>query len=338
MPGSRSRALVEVTGQFQFRTYCRQFRTPLRTHHRVWQQRQGIIVRLQAPMGQVSFGEIAPLPEFGSEPFEAAEQFCRSLPVVAAETFLQHVPVAYPATRFGLESAWRSLITPPVTPPRQRSPSNCCALLPTGSAALSTWQPLWQQGFRTFKWKLGVAAWQPEKQALIQLCQALPTDARLRLDANGGLNLDTTHQLLNLCDRLPAGTIEFVEQPLPPAQFAELLAIAQTYRTPIALDESVASLEQLHACHAADWPGIYVLKASILGSPTELDALIRDANLDVVFSTVFETSIGRQHCLHLAAAIANPNRALGFGTQHWFEDDGLDDPDPERVWQHLLSN
>ncbi|MEO0948813.1 MAG: o-succinylbenzoate synthase, partial [Cyanobacteria bacterium J06641_5] len=60
------------------RPYCRAFRQPLRTHHGIWEKRQGAIVRLETDTGRVGWGEIAPLPSFGSETLAAALQLCPS--------------------------------------------------------------------------------------------------------------------------------------------------------------------------------------------------------------------------------------------------------------------
>ncbi|MEO0376361.1 MAG: o-succinylbenzoate synthase, partial [Cyanobacteria bacterium P01_A01_bin.17] len=37
-----------------------------------------------------------------------------------------------------------------------------------------------------------------------------------------------------------------------------------------------------------------------------------------VFSSVFETEVGRHACLQLAKTLSN--RAVGFGLDHWFAD------------------
>jgi O-succinylbenzoate synthase len=55
-----------------------------------------------------------------------------------------------------------------------------------------------------------------------------------------------------------------------------------------------------------------VIKAPITGSIMQLRRVCLNYDLDTVFSSVFETSIGRGMSLSLAQELANPERALGY--------------------------
>jgi O-succinylbenzoate synthase len=46
---------------------------------------------------------------------------------------------------------------------------------------------------------------------------------------------------------------------------------------------------------------------------------------------VFETAIARQAALQLAAELSNPKRAVGFGVNHWFDED--DENWLEHLWK-----
>jgi O-succinylbenzoate synthase len=127
-----------------------------------------------------------------------------------------------------------------------------------------------------------------------------------------------------------AGIVEFLEQPLPPGQFDAMLEMRTRYSTPIALDESVATLTQLEECYQRGWRGVFVIKAAIAGSPKRLRQFCQDYNIDAVFSSVFESAIARQAALQLAAELSNPNRAVGFGVNHWFNED--DETWLEHLW------
>jgi len=115
------------------------------------------------------------------------------------------------------------------------------------------------------------------------------------------------------------GVVEFLEQPLPPTKFEQMLSLTQQHQTAIALDESVATLSQLEDCYRQGWRGIYVVKPAIAGSPQKLKQLTQQLQLDIVISSVFETTIGRQAILKLAREIAT-HRALGFSVNQWFKD------------------
>ncbi len=360
-----------MDGHLQFRVYSRSFRQPLQTRHGQWAERQGIILRLRDGAGRVGFGEIAPIPWFGSETLEQAVDCCRQLSedlLTTGESWrsaIADIPDRLPACQFGFESALAMLDGDRDCQPEDAGPNSAqgwSALLPAGEAALSAWRSLWDQGFRTFKWKLGGGS-EPlatsELAQLQRLRRALPRAAKLRLDANGGLSRESARRYLDQCDALGAegAGIEFLEQPLPPEDFAVMQDLAQQYQTPLALDESVATLCQLRGYYQWGWRGVFVVKPAIAGSPTRLRQFCRAHPLDLVFSSALETPIGRQAGLRLAADVRpsfGPHdqgqgdsdaprvsdtpavRALGYGTAHWFQDAEIEDF--EQLWQSLSSN
>ncbi len=341
--------------QFEFRPYQRRFIRPLATSHGTWDIREGIILRLSDETN-IGWGEIAPISWFGSETIEQALLFCRQLPTEITEETIFSIPDELPACQFGFESALRGVgegesggvgeggkeelfsLPPcppyPPYPPLLHSPApplplsphslTYSALLPAGEAALEQWQKLWEQGYRTFKWKIGVYAIASELKIFELLTQSLPPDAKLRLDANGGLSYEDAKLWLWTCDNIQANqnrvSIEFIEQPLSVNQFQRMLELSSCYKTKIALDESVATLKQLECCFKQGWRDIFVIKPGIVGSPSRLRQFCQQHKIDVVFSSVFETEIGRQAALNLAAELSQHNRAVGFGVNHFFDE------------------
>ncbi|MGK7872801.1 MAG: o-succinylbenzoate synthase [Xenococcaceae cyanobacterium] len=328
--------------RFQFRPYQRHFRQPLKTSHGSWEVREGIILRLTDDVGKVGWGEIAPLPWFGSETLEEALAFCRQLGEEVTGEEIEGIPEELSACQFGFESAVEDLSRAKALRrkegdkgARRRCFYSC--LLPAGEAALQEWQTVWEKGNRgdkwagkgdkerisqlpvTFKWKIGVRSIEEEIKVFGQLAQALPARAKLRLDANGGLCLEEAKEWLRVADK--AGIVEFVEQPLCPQQFDLMLELSANYSTPLALDESVANLKQLEDCYRKGWRGIFVIKAAIAGSPKRLRQFCQEHEIDAVFSSVFETAIGSEAALRLAAELSPTNRAVGFGVNHWFRED-----------------
>ena len=323
--------------RFEFRPYRRPFRQTLRTSHGAWKHREGIILKFTDQQSRIGFGEVAPLPWFGTETQEQALSFCAQVPQQVSLSCGFTILSTLPACRFGFEVALNNLRRDIRS--AQPETAQYSALLPTGEAALSAWSRLWALGHRTFKWKIGVAPFAVELAWLSLLMDRLPLGAKLRLDANGGLDELTAHHWLDHCDRL-GHRIEFIEQPLPPDRFPDLLRLAHRYQTAIALDESVTTLDQLKAHYFRGWRGIYVVKAAIMGSPNQLKQFCRDYSIDVVISSVFETDIGRQALIDLTVELETllphaPRRVLGLGTQQWLPNDGLDDPDWEALWQRL---
>lgn len=318
--------------QFQFKPYHRLFKFPLKTYHGSWKERLGILLRLTDQRGNQSWGEIVPLSWFGSETFQEAMAFCQQLSSCITTEMILTIPDTLPACQFGFESALSG---------QNKDKNNdinyltFSGLLPTGKQALDSWKNLYDRGYRTLKWKIGVLPFQEEfslfQQFINQVNQTISINYNhlpilLRLDANGGLTDEMAQQWLDACDSLNLNTInlvriEFIEQPLSIDKFDAMLELSQEYSTPIALDESVASLQKLQDYCQQGWPGIFVIKPAIIGSPRKLRQLCKTDSLDLVFSSAFESLIGQTAALELAAELSQKNRAVGFGVQHWFEED-----------------
>jgi len=301
---------------FTYSIYQRPFRQPLKTSHGVWQVRVGIIIQLTDNLGRSHQGEIAPIPWFGSESIEQAILWCQQLSgdrITSAQIY--QIPDNLPACQFGFGSALTAF-----TSDRSKSIQtdlDISALLPSGAAAIERLPALYSQGYSTFKWKIGVLPIAQEVAIWTQLMTVLPADAKLRLDANGGLTYPFAEQWLELCDR--ESRIEFIEQPLAPDKISQIRELAQLHNTPIALDESVATFDRIQSVYADGWRGIYVVKPGIAGFPWRLAEFITQYQLDVVFSSVMETNVGRDAAFQLASSL-QLNRSMGFGIDEWFSD------------------
>lgn len=310
--------------RFEFYPYQRRFRQPLHTSHGVWNVREGIILRLSDEMERIGWGEIAPLPWFGSETLKDALEFCQQLKGKVTEEEIKEISEGLSACQFGFETALYSIqnSNSDVTKKEQKE-INCSYLLPAGKDALEVWQDLLNHEYinhsMTFKWKIGVESINEEIEIFKKLVELLPTKTKIRLDANGGLSFEEAKNWLEIVDKTEI--VEFIEQPLSPQYFDSMLDLSANYSTAIALDESVVTLQQLENCYRKGWRGVYIIKAAIAGSPKRLRQFCQQYKIDAVFSSVFETKIGREAVLKLAAELSNPNRAVGFGITHWFEND-----------------
>ncbi len=298
--------------QFSFQPYQRKFKQPLQTSHGSWEVREGVILSLTDSAGKTNWGEIAPISWFGSETITQALNYCHQLPAEITSETICSIPDSLPACQFGFESALAANN-------QNSSHLTYSGLLPTGIAALKQWCVLWEQGYHTFKWKIGVYPIAEELEIFAAITHSLPESAKLRLDANGGLTYDEAKVWLQTCDRIKI--IEFIEQPLGVQQFEQTLELSNCYRTAIALDESVATFNQLQACYQRGWRGIFVIKPSIIGFPSRLRQFCQTYNIDAVFSSAFETEIGRKAALNLAVELANCDRAVGFGIDSFLSPD-----------------
>jgi o-succinylbenzoate synthase len=293
---------------FSFGRYQRPFLYPLQTAHGQWSVREGLIIQLVDEAGKSYWGEIAPIPWFGSESLAEAIEFCTSLGDLVS--WPMEIPDRLPATQFAFSAAIPYGYEPlePVIEDVAWS-----VLLPAGERVLTAWQRPWELGHRTFKWKIGVMGVAEELAIFDRLLTTLPVDAKLRLDANAGLSYDDAYTWLL---SLPVNAVEFLEQPV--ASLTEMLRLTERFDIPLAVDELVSNLGRLQDCYEQGWRGIYVIKPCISGSLAELTDFIKKRQLDVVLSSSLESSIGRRAILRWTAAQQLTKRAAGLATSSWF--------------------
>ena len=341
--------------RLQYRRYLLPFRSAMRTAHGPWAEREGLLVRLEDAAGGVGYGEAAPIPWFGSETVGAAESACRELGEAVDDERLVALPRALGCLRNAMAAARpREKTFAPVHPHLA-----VAALLPAGRAALGQVAAKAEAGFRVFKWKVGVGDAADELALLDDVCAALPSGAKLRLDANGAWDRRQAERWLARCADRP---VEFVEQPAFAGTTADrpsatemrkvddlLRGLAGDFPTPIALDESVASDGDVERWLAMDWQGVWVIKPSLLGDVATTLAGLAKARATVVFSSALETRVGAQEALRVAFAWEGGPRALGFGVWPLFADGRFDGPyagpflhwedvnriNPEAIWNAL---
>ncbi len=303
---------------FHSKRYRLPLRTPLRTAHGTWREREGIIVRLEDEAGRTGFGEIAPIPWFGTETLTEAEEICRKLGDKADTGTLDAVPEKLGCVRFALAQ-----VREPAdgVAPTMRLP--VAALLPAGRDALPALTGKIEAGFLAFKWKVGVGAVDDELVLLDDLLAQLPSHARLRLDANGAWNRRQAARWLERCAERP---IEFVEQPVAPAEEDVLVGLAADFPVKLALDESVVRLAEARRWQGLGWPGLFVIKPALAGPLSELIAWVAGTKADVVISSAVETGLGRSAILRAALSGSLTQHALGFGPDVFFGDRLWDGP------------
>ncbi|QUS60475.1 o-succinylbenzoate synthase [Synechocystis sp. PCC 7339] len=303
--------------QVKFYSYNFPLPNPVVTAHGHWQRRQGLIVELRNQEGKTGRGEIAPLPWFGTEDLASATDFCSSLNGRITPEQIKKIGGRLPCCGFAfgsteLELSSENLIE---TDPQN---INYCQLLPTGKRALDYLNSGQKLTANTVKWKIAVDDFPKERDLYLQLLatlEQLPGQINLRLDANGGLTPALARQWLTLLDRQRGNSllkVQYLEQPLPPKQIDEMFRLQRDFAIPIALDETVCSLAQLQQLYDKGWPGLYILKAAIMGDPRLLNNWLKTHPIPAIFSSVFETAIARGQVLALAQKWNLPDHAVGF--------------------------
>lgn len=168
-------------------------------------------------------------------------------------------------------------------------------------------------GFRVLKLKVGGRPPAEDVARIEALRDAGGGAVLLRLDANRCWSEDEAVAVLAA---VAAPDVEYVEEPLRSHDLVALARLRARAGVPVAMDESVATVEavtRLAECSACD---TIVLKLVRVGGPRAAVALARHARslgLRVALTDSIETAVGRAAAVHVAAALPAPHQAIGLG-------------------------
>jgi O-succinylbenzoate synthase len=262
------------------------FRIPMTTRFRGVAERSGVLLH-----GPAGWGEFSPFPDYP--------------PHVAARWLA--------AAREAAETGWPAAV-------RHRIPVNATvpAVEPDEAARIVA-----ASGCATVKVKVAERG-QGEGDDLARVeavRDALGPAGRIRVDANGGWDVDTAARMLGLLRRFD---LEYAEQPV--ATLEEMAALRRLVDVPLAADESVRSAEDPLRIAGLDAADIVVLKVQPLGGVRAALRVAEAAALPVVVSSAIETSVGLAAGLALAAALPELPYACGLGTQWMLAGDVVRSP------------
>ena len=141
---------------------------------------------------------------------------------------------------------------------------------------------------------------------------AMGPEGRVRLDANGGWNVDEAEHAVHA---LAEFDLEYLEQPCAEVdELAELRERLADWGIPIAADESVRKASDPLAVARAAAADLVVVKAQPLGGVVRALEIVGDAGLPAVVSSALDTSIGLSMGVALAAALPDLPYDCGLGT------------------------
>ena len=264
----------------------RAFAIPMPTRFRGTTLREGAL--LQGPAG---WGEFSPFGEYG--PRECARWLSCALEAAAygwPEPVRDSVPVNVTVPAVGPEQAHATV---------------------AGS------------GCRTAKVKVAEPG-QPEFDDIARIeavRDAIGPDGKIRIDANGGWDVDQAERMLKT---LSAFGLEYAEQPC--ATLDELAAVRRRVDVPLAADESIRRADDPLRVRAAGAADIVVLKAQPLGGVRPALEIAESCGLPVVVSSAIDTSVGLAAGVALAAALPDLPYACGLATMSLLAGDVTAEP------------
>ncbi|WP_448808408.1 o-succinylbenzoate synthase [Agromyces bauzanensis] len=142
--------------------------------------------------------------------------------------------------------------------------------------------------------------------------EAMGPEGRIRVDANGGWNVDEAEHAIHA---LAPFDLEYVEQPCASVEeLAEIRRRTKYMGIPIAADESVRRADDPLAVAEAGAADLLVIKAQPLGGIRRALDIVARAGLPVVVSSALDTSVGIAMGAQLAASVPELGYDCGLGT------------------------
>jgi O-succinylbenzoate synthase len=151
---------------------------------------------------------------------------------------------------------------------------------------------------------------------------ALGASGHVRVDANGGWDVDTAVDAVQALDRV-AGGLEYVEQPCPSVE--DLARVRRRVAVPVAADESIRRAADPYRVRDLEAADIAVLKVQPVGGVRSALRIAEQLGLPVVVSSALETSVGLAAGVALAAALPELPYACGLATTALLRQDLVDD-------------
>lgn len=155
-------------------------------------------------------------------------------------------------------------------------------------------------------------------------------EGRIRVDANGGWNVDEAEHAIRALERFD---LEYVEQPCASVEeLAEVRRRVHDMGILIAADESVRKETDPLAVARAGAADILVIKVAPLGGVQRALDLIAQAGLPVVISSALESPIGLAAGIDLARRVPELPFDCGLDTANLFVNDGEPVSSEREAW------
>jgi O-succinylbenzoate synthase len=286
--------------------------------------------------GVVGLGEAAPLaglspdhrPDFETRLAALCQTFnqARFAAGPAAEPVLDLVEPAWPALRFGLETALldlhhggqRRLFDNDFS--RGAAGISINGLVWMGDAAFMRAQirKKLTEGYSCLKLKIGSLDFATELRLLAEIrAEAGPDELTLRVDANGAF---TPAEAPGKLEQLARFGLHSIEQPIPAGQWAAMAELCRQSPVPVALDEELIGVTEparQAALLAETRPAYLVLKPTLvggLGAALAWWQLAEEHGINWWLTSALESNIGLNAIGQLAGEYARPGFPQGLGT------------------------
>jgi o-succinylbenzoate synthase len=203
---------------------------------------------------------------------------------------------------------------------RDRVPVNAVIATPTPASAVDAALRAVDAGFTCVKLKVGRPSLHEDVAMAAAVRRAVGDSIELRLDANGAWPLERAVHAISALEEFHP---EYVEQPLPAADWLLFPELRAHCHVPIAADESALHLARARRMLDERMVDLFVLKPMAMGSLLACRDFAIDAaatGVDVVFTSLLDSALGRTAVAHMCASLQG-GRAHGLATGELLRED-----------------
>lgn len=310
-------------------SYSLRLKEPLSLRRFTLSERRGLVVEVIGASGQSGWGEIAPLTGVSRESLEqATEESIFALRKLRAGDDISGLHLSA-SVAFGIDAARKmnselERRTETANSDQRKTVAVNAMLHSDGSQLAEDAERCLNEKYKAVKLKVGSAAVEADIDRCHLVHRVIGSSASIRLDANRKWTLP---EATAFCEGIKGIPIEYIEEPL--ADVTELEEFSGLeHAPPIALDETLSEWisESLFRSYGARFA---ILHPSLLGSAGAIEGLISRLNSDrinIVFSSLLESSLGLCAIASLAHSVVGEHVACGLDTQRYLKEDLLIPP------------
>lgn len=330
-----------IIKEIEYSPFTLRMKAPFQNSSQIFRERKGFIIRAEDELGNISYGECSPLPGFSLESItEAGNDIKRlsrtklelSKELDLLEEEIQQLGLSN-SVRFALEQIALNLLAVRDTnflkynfvDTKSEIDINASFGFGEPEEILQAVSKKLNAGYKTIKLKVGRDNTYEDHQLLEEARKRFGNQFKLRIDANCKWSSDEAIEYL---DRFRQFSVEYIEEPCE--YCCSTVKAIDFSLVPIALDESLDSLENarmfLNECKAQ----FFVVKPMVLGSVISVYKFMKEAealNKNVIISSSFESSVGKSALVFLAS-LTKHSYAHGLDTQNYFENNLCPDSYP----------
>ena len=300
------------------------YKTPITTAKGTFAERPTIILSIRDQDGRIGLGEACPMTGFTHETIDETES--------AILNWLndegQDSPPSIPTARAAIEGALFDLrakqenvsLSQHLNPESSlKIPVSVLVNGETSKELVSNAERILRDGFTSIKIKIGSQSPDRDISLVKAVRAAVGFDVSIRLDANGAW---TPEEAISNLDRMSDLSIEFVEEPT--SGIDNLKKVKSACDIPIAADETASDLKAIAALIDKQSVDCIILKPSAIGGivpSSEVVHAARESGLDVVVTSMLESSIGINIAAHFSSAFQVTSPAPGLATSYLLVDD-----------------